>query len=268
MQFIVSKEYTAPLIITGIIPYYDPDLVYFWEFADGTIKDKIHGKDLVFNSGLGAYAGEPPIFEPHPINTGTQALMNRNTRHGLPNGIDPLMPTSMFSIRIKMYYVRPTTGVVPAMDMAIYLDYYYGHIGSAPTTTLNSLSWINIGFSHNLQKLSTRIDLNGQKGLFSAFPNDITDTPHKGLNTTGFKNIVITVEQTVMKLYVNGIVAVQNLKHQLATGGLEFGPGLRPGLNNTTSSPFRTLLSDATLGQMYVESYEIFDRILTGDELL
>jgi hypothetical protein len=196
---------------------YDPDLVYYWDFTEGSVTDKIRGTDLVSGSAF--------TFAEHPI-TGNQALVSRS-RVGLPNGVDPLFPTSNFSIRAKLYYVQPPDGTTyPTMDIGINFDYYALRITSE-SSNINPAGNIKVYFNSGNQRLYAYVRLNNGNGNFVTYP-----TPEWGLNQTGFKNIVINVDTNVLYVYVNGFQVIRNAKHQ--TVGIDFEPGLN---TNTNTSP-------------------------------
>jgi len=223
-------------------------------FDNGSVEEEIEGT-LNLETTYPAFT-----FDDHPVNTGTQAMktnQSSNFRFGLPNGIASQMPTSNFSIRTKLYYERPSN-TPPNIDTGIFFE-YYARNNAAETSSIKPTSDIRVFFNAGNQRLYANVKMDGINS--TAYSNGSSAW---GLNQTGFKTIVIVVDSVAseLRVYVNGSLLITNTK----PASMDFANGL--GSTNYSPLMITAHARSGPNGQMYLQSTEIFDYVLEGDDLL
>jgi hypothetical protein len=247
--YIISKSTETANLPPPPVP---PVLRYV--FDNGSVEEEIEGT-LNLETTYPAFT-----FDDHPVNTGTQAMktnQSSNFRFGLPNGIASQMPTSNFSIRTKLYYERPSN-TPPNIDTGIFFE-YYARNNAAETSSIKPTSDIRVYFNAGNQRLYANVKMDETNK--TAF---LSGSSAWGLNQTGFKTIVIVVDSVAseLRVYVNGSLLITNAKH----ASMDFANGL--GSTNYSPLMITTHARSGPNGQMYLQSTEIFDYVLEGDDLL
>jgi hypothetical protein len=164
-----------------------------------------------------------------------------------------------------MYYVAPSDGSLDIdLGFVPFFECYSRNITSE-STTIASDSYIKIYINALHKRLYAQIKLDGTQEESIYIWVDRISHPDHGLNHTGFKTITMVVDSNEMRVYVNGSLMVTNNEFSSTT------IDLASGLGSTNYSPLVIKhlpnVRGELYGKVYVESVEIFSRVLTGSEL-
>ena len=180
------------------------------------------------------------------------------TRCALPNGLSPTsikMPTSNFSIRFKLYYIAPSAP--SKTDAGFWIDYYartYNNVAAVASTS-------NFTVRFNTAKLASGLAVT-MKVDGITYSAGSGGSNAWGLNQTGFKTLVVVIDSAAgeLRVYANGLLlmSVSNNSQDY----IDFANGI----GSTGYSPL--VVEQYSASSIYLQSMEIFDEVLEGDDLL